>query len=480
MHVRWNQIVSRLRTLRSEKDGLARRFLVAGAWNLSGNGVSQVIALSAQITVVQLLGKSSFGELAAVYSTLLTLGIFCGMGMSLTATKFIAELRDTDPDRTGRIIAFAVRVTLAVSAVMVVCVSSFTAWVAEHILADARLAPHLLTGALLIALSAWNTLQISILSGFEAFKKVAALNLLKALVSFPVLVLGARWGGAQGVIVGYLVIGAGFCAAASQMIRREASARGIKLGGTGAMEEGRMLLRFSLPAFVNSLLWPLSLWSVNLLILRLPGGYEKLAVLAVARQWQAACNFIPVALNSAVMPILTSVLSNQPSDRERSLRYVNLMSSLAILPVTLLLALAAPALMRLYGESYRDGWPILLVLVGATGVNLLNSPAGSLMLAQGRFHAALFNTVVSSFAVTGILMLVIERYELLGVVYLTLGCNLLSTGGIVYYSMRMLALPDAIGKSIISTACLLTGFIVALHLIYLRIFPSWAGLSRDF
>ena len=466
IHVRWNQIVSRLRTLRSEKDGLARRFFVAGAWNLLGNGVSQVIALAAQIAVVHLLGKSSFGELAAVYSTLLTLGVFCGMGMGLTATKFIAELRESDPDRTCRIIAFSVRITLAASVLMVLCVASFSGWVAEDILADARLAPHLRTGALLISLSAWNALQISILSGFEAFKKVAALNLLKALISFPVLVLGARWGGVQGVIVGYLVIGAGFCAAASQMIRREASARGIKLGGTGAMEEGRMLLRFSLPAFVISLLWPLSLWSVNLLILRLPGGYEKLAVLAAARQWQAACNFIPVALNSAVMPILTSVLSNQPSDRERSLRYVNLMSSLAILPVTLLLACAAPVLMRLYGESYRDGWPILLVLVGATGVNLLNSPAGSLILAKGRLHATVVNTIVTSVAVTSILALVIDQSELLGVVYVTLGANLLSTIGIVYYSMRTLGLPDSIGKNIIVNAILLAGFTVALHLGY--------------
>jgi O-antigen/teichoic acid export membrane protein len=140
------------------------------------------------------------------------------------------------------------------------------------------------------------------------------------------------------------------------------------------------------------------------------------------------------------------VLSNQPSDRELSLHYVNLMPSLAILPLTLLLACAAQALMRLYGESYRDGWLILLVLVGATGVNLLKSPSGSLMLAKARVHAAVVIGVLASLAAPYILMLFIKRVELLGVVYLTLGCNLLSTIGFVCYPMRMLGLLAAIGK----------------------------------
>lgn len=465
----WNRILSRLRASGAEKDDLALRFVVAGAWNLLGNGLSQVAVLAAQITIAHLLGKAGFGELAAVYSTLLTIGIFCGLGLGLTTTKYIAEFRETDRDRAARIMAFSVQITLLCSLTAALGLALFSGWVAERVLADVRLAPHLHTGALLIPLSAWNALQISILAGFEAFKKVAALNVFKALVSFPVLVLGARWGGVPGVLVGYLVVAGAFCVIASQMIRREEAARGIAPGGAGAMREGRSLLRFSVPAFVNALLWPLSIWSVNLLVLRLPGGYEKMAMLAAARQWQAVSNFIPVALNCAVMPILTSVLSSQPSDRERSLRYVNILSSVAILPITLLLACVAPALMHLYGIGYEDGWPVFLVLIGATGVNLLNSPAGSLMLAKGRIHASLVNSFVTSVMVTGVLMLTIERTELLGVGYVTLACNLLSTLGIVYYAIRRLGLPDAIGKNIMVSAVLLAVFTTALHLVYRRI-----------
>src|ERR1022692_3038167 len=40
-----------------------------------------------------------------IQSTVGMLGIFAGLGLGITATKYVAELRSHDPERAGRIIA---------------------------------------------------------------------------------------------------------------------------------------------------------------------------------------------------------------------------------------------------------------------------------------------------------------------------------------------------------------------------------------
>jgi len=55
------------------------------------------------IVVVRLLKVEEYGELSIIRRTTAMFGIFAGFGLGLTATKYIAEFRNTDPERAGRI-----------------------------------------------------------------------------------------------------------------------------------------------------------------------------------------------------------------------------------------------------------------------------------------------------------------------------------------------------------------------------------------
>jgi O-antigen/teichoic acid export membrane protein len=443
---------------------LGLRFAKAGLWNLIGNGFSQVSNLAAQILIARYLGKGLFGELGAVYGTLLTIGIFCGLGLGLAVTRSIAELRDIEPERVRNILRICRIATVGCSVGIAIVVALAARSIATHILNAPELGAALLTGCALIPLSAYNALQVSILAGFEAFKRIALLNVIKGVSAIPLLLAGARIAGVGGVVAAYVITNALYCAVAGEMLRREAPS--LHCGGQLDRSEVMPLIQFAGPALLNSALWPLTTWATNMFVIRLDSGFDKLGLLNAARQWQAVTNFIPVALNSAVMPILASVFSTTPAESGRSLRYASLLCTVAVWPVALTLMIAAPFLIRLYGDAYRPAWPIFIILIGATGVNLLNSPVGSLVLARGRMLASLVNSLSTSiFALTATL-LIITRWQLVGLGYVTLLCNAASTVGIVWYGVKVLEFPRGTGRAIIASSLAMAVATVVIHVVY--------------
>ncbi len=443
-------------------DNLVRRFVVGGAWNLLGNAAPQILNLGAQITISRMLGKTHFGQIGVIYGTLLTCGTFAGLGLSLTATKHVAEFHLADQKRTGRIIFLTSLITWIVAGLVTLAVAVAAPWVAQVILKEPSLVLSLRVGSPLILLTALGSLQLGVLSGFEAFRAVAGLNVARGFLSLPFLLLGAWWGGTTGVLAAYVAIAAIVWIVSQWMISQKARDFHVWSGYSDLMAEIPLLWRFSVPAFLSSLLWPISMWLTNLFVIRLPEGYQKVGELNAVRQLQQAVNVIPVALNGAVMPILTSVLTNTPRDKDRALRFTNNLSFVAILPVTIALMLGAPWIMKLYGRGFSDGWPILVLMIGAIGVNLLNSPAGTLVLAKGAMMASLVNSVLSSLFLVVVLYFTISRWELYSVSYTTLTCSLLSTVGIVVYAVYRLGFPAPVGKVIIASAGALTGVTAAL------------------
>ncbi len=86
-------------------DSLRGRFARGAVWSLLGALMAQGATLAASVITARLLGREQFGEYGMIQSTVGMLGIFAGLGLGMTATKFVAELRTRDPQRAGRIIA---------------------------------------------------------------------------------------------------------------------------------------------------------------------------------------------------------------------------------------------------------------------------------------------------------------------------------------------------------------------------------------
>src|ERR1700733_582512 len=123
---------------RLESSPLGERLLRGSFWSLLGTFASRALGLAAAILAARILGKAVYGELGIIQSTVGMLGTFAGFGMGTTATKYVAELRENNPVKAGRIIALSSLVSWGVSLVLMAGLYVAAPWLCLHTLA----APH--------------------------------------------------------------------------------------------------------------------------------------------------------------------------------------------------------------------------------------------------------------------------------------------------------------------------------------------------
>ena len=107
---------------------LGMRLAWGAFWSLAGAVISRGLALLSSILVARLLGKTGFGELGMIQSTVGMFGAFAGFGLGLTATKHVAEFRQKDPVKAGRILALANIIALASGGIMTVALLVMAPW----------------------------------------------------------------------------------------------------------------------------------------------------------------------------------------------------------------------------------------------------------------------------------------------------------------------------------------------------------------
>ena len=137
-----------------------------------------------------------------IQSTAGMFGIFAGLGLGLTATKYVSEFRLQDPIRAGRILAFSACAAY-VSASAMAALSFYLRLPLRSTFWQVRNWQRpLAIGSGLVFFGAVNGAQIGALAGFEAFKSIARVNIFSGLASFPLVALGVWRGGLEGAMWG--------------------------------------------------------------------------------------------------------------------------------------------------------------------------------------------------------------------------------------------------------------------------------------
>ncbi|MCO5350239.1 MAG: oligosaccharide flippase family protein [Bryobacteraceae bacterium] len=290
----------------SETSRLYAKVLHGAAWSVVGAALWQGSVLVASVMVARLLGVEALGEFGMVQSTVGMFGVLAGMGLGLTATKYIAEFRRSQPARAGRVIGLTL-----LSATVAGVVTITILWcVAPQLSAGPMSAPHLTTalragGAVLL----FNTIagvQSGALVGFEAFGHVAWTSALRGGITLPFLYIGLNLGGVGGALIGQAIAGALGVIIAHAYLARIARRNSVRIRYTGFRDELRILWATSLPAMVGgALILPVN-WVARVMIADRPDGYFNLGVFTGVIRIQEGVAYLGQTLGIALLPILAS------------------------------------------------------------------------------------------------------------------------------------------------------------------------------
>jgi O-antigen/teichoic acid export membrane protein len=370
---------------RVRRSPLGYRLARGAFWALVSTAGSRALALATSVIAARVLGPQKFGEIGVIQSTVILFGTLAGMGLGLTSTKHVAEFRCNDPAKTGRLIGLCVLAGVCSGLLVAALVALSSPWLATHTLAAPQLSMALCSGSLMIFLLAVNGAQTGALSGFEAFRTIARINVVVGFITCPLVVAGILWDGVQGAVWGNVAASAINVWMSQRALAEEAKKAGIQIQWGSNRQEWSVLVGFSLPALIGSMLAAPVNWGCNAMLVNQPQGYTEMGVLNAANQWYFAVLFIPGALISNAMPVLAErMASGDIAGLRKTLGLSVKFIAVVVVPTIFIGCLASHWVLGMYGASFRGHATTLMVALITAGLVSFQMPVGQVVIAAGR------------------------------------------------------------------------------------------------
>lgn len=350
---------------------LGGRFGRGVFWNLIGTLFAQGSVFLTAIILARLLGKEVFGELGMIQSTLLTLTSIAQVSTGLTATKYVAEFRDADKARAGRVLGLCSVLTLATGVVATVLLLISAPWVAEHMLAAPHLAVSLAISAAFVLFSVMNGYQIGALAGLESYKSISVYGALLGAAHLALCGLGAMLWGLHGALGGMAVSALLRWGVYGLVLHRETAKQGITVQRQAGLREREILRRFALPAALSGLTTMPAIWLGNAFLVQQPGGYTEMGIYSAATNLRTIVLFLPVLFNSVAVSLINSHKGQKNSESYTSAFFLNLkLTTVAALIGAVVMWWCGESVIRIFGPDFVSKNVSVLMLLMSISVVL--------------------------------------------------------------------------------------------------------------
>ena len=367
------------------RSSLSKRLFEGMSWTLIGNVVGKFLQLLAFIFVARLVGKQEYGQISIIRSTLNMFLVFSSVGMGVTATRYIAMYRTSNPHRAYEIYRFTKKTVIWLGMIISVVIFLLSSYIAENQLNDLHLSNALKIGAVILFLMTITSVQMGALNGFERFKEVGINSALNGIIQLISVVLGAYLWGINGVIAGLgitsfiLVLQLWFSLKKDISKIRTAE----KNKDDEKLDSSSIFLKFSLPAVLQGLVVIPVLWWVKTFLID-NAGYGEMATFDVAEQWYYVVLFVPNSLGTILLPLLTNTNYNGSKEQYNKLLKVNMLINVGVtFIIAVSVALFSPLIYKFYGKEFTDYQPLLILMITVV-ICAVNNVLGQVITSKGK------------------------------------------------------------------------------------------------
>ena len=343
-----------------EKSDIGSRIANGFFWSLSGSVISQSLVLLASIVVARILGITKYGELGIIRSTVTVFSVFAAFSLGLAATKYISEFVNKDKIKSGKIIFITSFFSFISGALIAIIAMILAPFLAEEMFNAPQLVNEIRISAIILFFSALNGAQTGILAGFEAFKRIAKINLYSGILAFPVQVILTFLYGLSGSIVAFGLSFFILWIFNLRAVKQECNKHNITIQYENSIEELFMIIRFSVPALLSGLVVSPVIWYSKTLLVNLADGYNELAIFDAANQWRSSVLFIPIMLSQVILPIFSA--TDSKNQFNKILNWNISINFIIALLMAIVLSLFSGYIMGAYGDGFESGSHVIIIL----------------------------------------------------------------------------------------------------------------------
>ena len=373
--------------------GLRWRFLRGLSWNLVGTVFNQGSTFVVNIVLARIWGLPLFGEYALVLSTVTAVTAVAQLATGLTATRYVAEYRTTNPARAGRVLALCARVSTVAGIISSAALIVTSPWLSGAF-GQPQLAFAVVIAAVSVAPNVMSGFMTGALAGLERYPTIGRVGIVSGLLYGTTAVLGGWFGGLQGALVGV----ASSAIVQMLLLRRALTAETARqhvVQTSGDFTERRILHTFAIPAALNGLLYLPAVWAINAWLMRRADGYNQVALLAAAGTFRTFALFVPSILNNVGMSLLNNQRGANDEHQYRRVYWTNVVAGgVLVTSASAAMATMGPWLLGLFGRDFAAGYTIMLTLLVAATMETLTHATLHALRTQERVWTIFFGVVL--------------------------------------------------------------------------------------
>ncbi len=386
------------------------------AWNVIGALFSQGALFLNNVLLANILGKTGLGEFGMIQSSILTISGVAQLAIGFTATKYVAEFRLTQKEKTGRILGICLVVSSGMGLLATLGMLLSAPWLADVILNAPYLSTGLLIGTGSVLFSVLTGFQVGALAGLERYGATARIGVLHGIFQLTVC-SGAAWlwginGAMMGFVLGALVRWIMF----HKALAYECAEQGIAISYKKMWNERDMITKFALPAALSGFFSMPALWLVNAFLARLPNGYAQFGAYSAANSLKTIILLLPLLINNVGMSLMNNQKGVGNKLGYREIFWINLKTTAVItLAGFMFVALFGAEILQIFGKDFVDAESLLLVLALSAIPEALSLAAYQVVHSRGKMWLSLAAIVLprdSAYVIAAYCL--IPRYGALG------------------------------------------------------------------
>ncbi|MEM9204920.1 MAG: oligosaccharide flippase family protein [Pseudomonadota bacterium] len=345
-------------------------------WNLAAGLIERLLGVTQAFFIARILGLEAFGTYGLIFATIALFGSVIGLQLGLTASVNVARWYAVDAIKTASIIRLCNLTCLSLSsfaiAVSIVAPTEFAAF----FLGSPERAALFVLLTLFTGLSAFAGVQEGILQGLGRHRLVASLRAVFSFISLAIVIALAQAADLHSVMTALTItIALKALTSFAVTLTLTASYR-VSWSWDDIWRERRLLVSFSAPAFLASLVTGAVAWLGFFLVGQTANGSRDLAILTAAQQWRGVAVQVTSVSAGVVVPSMSRLIADGNARELSSVHRINQTANLAMaVLMTAFLALATPLVLRAYGTGFEDGailfWVAVTVIVPATYANVV-------------------------------------------------------------------------------------------------------------
>lgn len=356
-------------------------FFANSFWAILGSFVSKGINFASIAWIALILGPEMFGEYNVIQATVGMFGTVSGLGLGLAATKLIAEFRDRDILKVGRIISTLYLLSFIISFIVAVVFFSTAGLVSNNLLNNDNLTLLLQITSVIVIFDAISGVQNGVLTGFEAFKEMTFIGIFVGVISAPLLVIGAYFYGLTGLTVMLLFSRLINVVANRIYLDKKFKIHQIKVKPLLNKEVVKDIFAIGIPSFLAGLSTTIFNWISTSVFVSQPFGYQALGTFTTANQLRTIVTLLPDSAGKVTMPQLANAYGNQDMKRFKKTVIVTFFWNLilSVLPAVVLFFFGG-LFQNFFGEEFNLSNQLILTVL-LTGILIaLNNAVGYILI----------------------------------------------------------------------------------------------------